>query len=144
MTSFLIGLFLILFALFGTSVFVFIAAVALSAFHFAEIDSSAVIIELYRLASQPILLAIPLFTFAGYLLAESKTPQRLVELSRAFFGWLPGGLGIVTLVSCALFTAFTGASGVTIIALGGLLYPVLQKENYPEKFNLGLLTSSGN
>jgi tripartite ATP-independent transporter DctM subunit len=144
MTSFLIGLFLILFALFGTSLFVIIAAVALIAFHFAEIDSSAVIIELYRLASQPILLAIPLFTFAGYLLAESKTPQRLVELSRAFFGWLPGGLGIVTLVSCALFTAFTGASGVTIIALGGLLYPVLQKENYPEKFNLGLLTSSGN
>jgi tripartite ATP-independent transporter DctM subunit len=77
-------------------------------------------------------------------LAESKTPQRLVNLSRAFFGWLPGGLGIVTLVSCAIFTAFTGASGVTIIALGGLLYPVLQAEKYPEKFNLGILTASGN
>jgi tripartite ATP-independent transporter DctM subunit len=144
MTTFLIGLLLILFALFGTSLFVIIASVALIAFFFADIDSSAVIIELYRLASQPILLAIPLFTFAGYLLAESKTPQRLVELSRAFFGWLPGGLGIVTLVSCAVFTAFTGASGVTIIALGGLLYPVLKKENYPEKFNLGILTASGN
>jgi tripartite ATP-independent transporter DctM subunit len=144
MTSFLIGVFLLLFALFGTSLFVIIAAVALSAFYFADIDSSAVIIELYRLANQPILLAIPLFTFAGYLLAESKTPQRLVDLSRAFFGWLPGGLGIVTLVSCAVFTAFTGASGVTIIALGGLLYPVLQKEKYPEKFNLGILTASGN
>jgi tripartite ATP-independent transporter DctM subunit len=144
MTIFLIGLFLLLFALFGTSLFVIIAAIALIAFYFVEIDSSAVIIELYRLASQPILLAIPLFTFAGYLLAESKTPQRLVELSRAFFGWLPGGLGIVTLVSCAIFTAFTGASGVTIIALGGLLYPVLQKEKYPEKFNLGILTASGN
>jgi tripartite ATP-independent transporter DctM subunit len=144
MTTFLIGLFLLLFALFGTSLFVIIAAVALVAFYFVEIDSSAVIIELYRLASQPILLAIPLFTFAGYLLAESKTPQRLVALSRAFFGWLPGGLGIVTLVSCAIFTAFTGASGVTIIALGGLLYPVLQKEKYPEKFNLGILTASGN
>jgi tripartite ATP-independent transporter DctM subunit len=124
--------------------FTIIAAIALIAFHFAEIDSSAVIIELYRLASQPILLAIPLFTFAGYLLAESKTPQRLVNLSRAFFGWLPGGLGIVTLISCAIFTAFTGASGVTIIALGGLLYPVLQAEKYPEKFNLGILTASGN
>jgi len=144
MTAFLIGLFLILFALFGTSLFVIIAAVALLGFYFAEIDSSAVIIELYRLANQPILLAIPLFTFAGYLLAESKTPQRLVALSRTFFGWLPGGLGIVTLVSCAIFTALTGASGVTIIALGGLLYPVLQKENYPEKFNLGILTASGN
>jgi tripartite ATP-independent transporter DctM subunit len=144
MTTFLIGLFLLLFALFGTSLFVIIAAIALFAFYFLEIDSSAVIIELYRLASQPVLLAIPLFTFAGYLLAESKTPQRLVALSRAFFGWLPGGLGIVTLVSCAIFTAFTGASGVTIIALGGLLYPVLQKEQYPEKFNLGILTASGN
>jgi C4-dicarboxylate transporter DctM subunit len=144
MTTFLIGIFLILFALFGTSLFVIIAAIALIAFYFAEIDSMAVIIELYRLASQPILLAIPLFTFAGYLLAESKTPQRLVNLSRAFFGWIPGGLAIVTLMSCAIFTAFTGASGVTIIALGGLLYPVLQEEKYPEKFNLGILTASGN
>jgi len=144
MTTFLIGLFLLLFALFGSSLFVIIAAIALGAFYFAEIDSSAVIIELYRLANQPVLLAIPLFTFAGYLLAESKTPQRLVAISHAFFGWLPGGLGIVTLISCAVFTAFTGASGVTIIALGGLLYPVLQKEGYPEKFNLGILTASGN
>lgn len=144
MITLIIGIILLLLALFGTPLFAIIAAIALIAFYLAGIDSSAVIIELYRLASQPILLAIPLFTFAGYLLAESKTPQRLVNLSRAFFGWLPGGLGIVTLVSCAIFTAFTGASGVTIIALGGLLYPVLQAEKYPEKFNLGLLTSSGN
>ena len=144
MTTFLIGLLLLALALFGTSLFVIIAAIALIAFFFIDIDSSAVIIELYRLASQPVLLAIPLFTFAGYLLAESKTPERLVGLARAFFGWLPGGLGIVTLVSCAIFTAFTGASGVTIIALGGLLYPVLQQEKYPEKFNLGILTASGN
>ena len=144
MTTLIIGLILIALALFGTSLFVIIAGVALVAFYFVDIDSSAVIIELYRLASQPVLLAIPLFTLAGYLLAESKTPQRLVNLSRALFGWVPGGLGIVTLVSCAIFTAFTGASGVTIIALGGLLYPVLQEENYPEKFNLGILTASGN
>ena len=101
------------------------------------------IVELYRLANTPTLLAIPLFTFAGYILAESKTPLRLVALSKAFFGWIPGGLAIVTLVSCAVFTAFTGASGVTIIALGGLLYPILIKENYAEKFSLGLLTTSG-
>ncbi len=138
------GVLLLLLALFGTSLFVVIAAIALLAFHFADIDSSAFIIELYRLASQPVILAIPLFTFAGYLLAESNTPKRLVGLSRAFFGWFPGGLGIVILVSCAVFTAFTGASGVTIIALGGLLYPVLQQEKYPEKFNLGILTVSGN
>jgi TRAP-type mannitol/chloroaromatic compound transport system permease large subunit len=81
--TFLIGILLLLLALFGTPLFTIIAAIALIAFHFAEIDSSAVIIELYRLTSQPILIAIPLFTFAGYLLAESKTPQRLVNLSRA-------------------------------------------------------------
>jgi tripartite ATP-independent transporter DctM subunit len=144
METFLFGIVLLALALFGTSLFVIIAAIALLAFFYADIDSSAVIIELYRLASQPVLLAIPLFTFAGYLLAESNTPQRLVSLSRALFGWIPGGLAIVTLVSCAIFTAFTGASGVTIIALGGLLYPVLQQENYPEKFNLGILTASGN
>ena len=139
-----IGLALLLFALFGTPLFVIISAIALLAFHAAEIDSSAVIIELYRLTSQPILLAIPLFTFAGYLLAKSKTPERLVTLSQALFRRLPGGLAIVALVSSAIFTAFTGASGVTIIALGGLLYPVLLKENYPEEFSLGLLTASGN
>ena len=144
MITSLIALLLLLFALFGTALFVIIAAVALLAFYFEGIDSSAVIIELYRLASQPVLLAIPLFTFAGYMLAESNTPKRLVNLSRAFLGWIPGGLAIVTLISCAIFTAFTGASGVTIIALGGILYPVLTQEKYPEKFNLGILTASGN
>ncbi len=144
MLTILIGLLLLILALFGTPLFAIISAIALIAFYFAGIDSAAVIVELTRLAGTPILLAIPLFTFAGYLLAESNTPKRLVELSRAFFGWIPGGLSIVTLVSCAVFTAFTGASGVTIIALGGLLYPVLLKENYPEKFSLGMLTASGN
>jgi tripartite ATP-independent transporter DctM subunit len=131
-------------ALLGEPLFIVISALALLLFYFAEIDSMVVIIELYRLASQPILLAIPLFTFTGYLLAESKAPERIVNLSRALIGWLPGGLAIVALISCAIFTAFTGASGVTIIALGGLLLPVLIKDNYPETFSLGLLTSSGN
>ncbi len=144
MTGIFIGLALLLLALFGTSLFVIISAIALIAFYFAGIDSTAVIIELYRLASQPVLLAIPLFTFAGYLLAESNTPKRLFNLSRALLGWLPGGLAIVTLVSCAIFTAFTGASGVTIVALGGLLFPLLIQENYSEKFSLGILTASGN
>ena len=140
----LIILAIALFTLFGTPLFVIISGIALLLFHAAEIDSSALIIELYRLTSQPIFLAIPLFTFAGYLLAESNTPRRLVNLSKALIGWLPAGLAIVALVSCALFTAFTGASGVTIIALGGLLHPIMLKENYPEKFTLGLLTASGN
>jgi C4-dicarboxylate transporter DctM subunit len=143
MITILIGLIIIGLALIGTPLFAVISAIALMAFYFADISSSAVIVEMYRLASMPILPAIPLFTFAGYLLAESNTPRRLINFSRAFFGWIPGGLSVVTLVSCAVFTAFTGASGVTIIALGGLLYPVLLQEKYPEKFSLGLLTTSG-
>ena len=144
MSVLLIGLALLALALLGTPLFVIISAIALMAFAHADIDIAVVIGELYRLAKAPILLAIPLFTFAGYLMAESNSPRRLVNLSRALLGWMPGGLAVVALVSCAVFTAFTGASGVTIIALGGLLYPALLKEKYPEKFALGLLTSSGN
>jgi tripartite ATP-independent transporter DctM subunit len=130
-------------AFLGAPLFSIIGGVALLAFSLADIDTSAVIVELYRLASAPTLIAIPLFTFAGYILAESKTPQRLVALSQALFGWIRGGLAVVALVSCAAFTAFTGASGVTIIALGGLLFPILIQEKYSEKFSLGLLTTSG-
>jgi C4-dicarboxylate transporter DctM subunit len=141
LTLIIIGLILI--ALFGAPLFSIIGAIALIAFYRADIDTAAVIIELYKIAENPTLIAIPLFTFAGYMLAESHSPQRLVNLARAMFGWLPGGLAIVVLVTCAFFTAFTGASGVTIVALGGLLYPVLLKEQYPEQFSLGLVTASG-
>jgi tripartite ATP-independent transporter DctM subunit len=127
----------------GAPVFALIGGLALYLFYTAGINSSAIIIELFRLASLPALIAIPLFTFAGYLLAESKAPQRLVALAQALVGWLPGGLAIVGLLTCALFTAFTGASGVTIIALGGLLYPMLRKQHYPDDFSLGLLTTTG-
>jgi tripartite ATP-independent transporter DctM subunit len=141
-TVFFILLFVAL-AFLGAPLFSIIGGIALLAFHLAEIDTSATIVELYRLASAPTLIAIPLFTFAGYILAESNTPKRLVDLSRALFGWIRGGLAVVALVSCAVFTAFTGASGVTIIALGGLLFPILLQEKYTEKFTLGLLTTSG-
>jgi tripartite ATP-independent transporter DctM subunit len=143
MSTILFGLLLIVLAFLGSPLFSIIGAIALLAFTAVDIDTSAIIVEMYRLASQPTLIAIPLFTFAGYILAESNTPKRLVALSQAFFGWIQGGLAIVALVSCAIFTAFTGASGVTIIALGGLLYPILLKEGYNEKFSLGLLTTSG-
>lgn len=119
------------------------AALALAAFHFAGIEMSAVAVEIYRLASAPTVLTIPLFTFAGYVLAESKAPLRLLRLSEALLGWLPGGVAIVCLFVCAFFTAFTGASGVTIIALGGLLYPILIEEGYSDKFSLGLITTCG-
>lgn len=134
---------LVLATLFGAPLFAIFGAVGLLAFHAAGIDTQAVIIELYRMAQAPVLAAIPLFTFAGYLLAESKAPERFVRLYRACFGWMPGGLAIVALVACAFFTAFTGASGVTIVALGGLLFPLLLKERYSEKFSLGLVTAGG-
>ncbi|HEX6930395.1 MAG TPA: TRAP transporter large permease subunit [Gammaproteobacteria bacterium] len=137
------GAFLLLLALIGMPLFAVIAGSAMWNFHQAEIDLSVMGIEMYRIAEMPILLAIPLFTFAGYVLSESGAPGRLVRFTRAFLGWMPGGLAIVALAACAFFTAFTGASGVTIIALGALLYPALAQAGYPEKFNLGLITTSG-
>ncbi len=143
MTTLFIVLALILLALYGAPLFTIISTIAITAFYFTDVDSSVVIVELYRLAQQPVLLAIPLFTFAGYLLAESNAPQRLIRFSHAWVGWMPAGLSIVVILTYAVFTALTGASGVTIIALGGLLFPILIKEKYPEKFSLGLLTASG-
>ncbi|MFH1830916.1 MAG: TRAP transporter large permease subunit [Pseudomonadota bacterium] len=134
---------LLLCAICGAPLFIIIGGLALVLFAAVGIDSQAVIIEMYRLASAPTLLAIPLFTFAGYLLAESKSPERLVNLYRALFGWMPGGLAIVAFITCAFFTSFNGASGVTIIALGGLLYPLLTKERYSHRFSIGLITTSG-
>ena len=127
----------------GGPLFAVMSFFSIVAFSFAGIDLSAIAIEIYRVASSPTLLTIPLFTFAGYLMAESKSPTRLLNLAHAALGWLPGGVAIVSLVICAFFTAFTGASGVTIIALGGLLYPLLLKEKYGEDFSLGLITTSG-
>ena len=134
---------ILLVALMGGPIFVVMSAFALSAFHFADIEMTAVPIEIYRIAAAPVLLTIPLFTFAGYIMAESKSPTRYLNLAQASLGWLPGGIAIVSLIVCAFFTAFTGASGVTIIALGGLLYPILMKEGFSEKFTLGLITTSG-
>ncbi len=138
-----IGPLLVLLALLGAPLFAVIAASAMWGFTREGIDLQAVVIEFYGIAEMPILLAIPLFTFAGYLLSESGAPRRLVRLTQALLGWMPAGLAIVSLAACAFFTAFTGASGVTIIALGALLFPALQQAGYPEKFNLGLITSAG-
>lgn len=138
-----VGPLLLLLALLGAPLFAVIAASAMFGFSREGIDLQAIAIEFYGIAEMPILLAIPLFTFAGYLLSESGAPRRLVRLTRALLGWMPAGLAIVSLAACAFFTAFTGASGVTIIALGALLFPALQQAGYPEKFNLGLVTSAG-
>jgi C4-dicarboxylate transporter DctM subunit len=96
-----------------------------------------------RFAGSPILTTIPLFTFVGYTMAESKTPERLVRAANSWVGWLPGGLAIVCVLASAVFTLFTGGSGVTIIAVGGLLLPALKQKGYSDNFALGLVTTGG-
>ncbi len=136
-------LLLILLAILGAPLFAVIAASAMVGFYSIEEDLITVAIEFMRMEQLQFLSAIPFFTFAGYLLSESNAPQRLVRMTQALLGWMPGGLALVCLVTCAFFTAFTGASGVTIIALGAILYPALAQDGYPDKFNLGLVTTSG-
>jgi len=137
------SLILVVLALLGVPLFVIIGASALWGFYQLDISPTSVIVEMFSIAETPILLAIPLFTLAGYLLSESGAPGRLVRFTQALLGWMPGGLPIVALASCAFFTAFTGASGVTIIALGAILYPALQQSGHDDKFSLGLITSGG-
>ncbi len=139
----MIALGIILLALLGVPLFAVIGLSALASFYNAEIDSAAIFVELYRVASNPTLIAIPLFTFSGFILAHGKAPERLTRVSQTILSGAPGGIPLAILMACAFFTALTGASGVTIIALGGLLYPLLLKEKYGENFSLGMITSSG-
>lgn len=134
---------ILLAALVGAPVFVAMGGIALVLFFKDGVPVSAVSADIYRLMSSPTLPAVPLLTACGYVMAESNASQRLVRFFRALFGWLPGGVAILVAAVCALFTTFTGGSGVTIMALGGLLLPVLLKDGYPEGFSLGLVTASG-
>ncbi len=143
MSSAVTAIVLIVVTLLGAPLFAVIGAGALIGFERQGVDLSVVAIEFFGLSETPVLVAIPLFTFAGFLLSAGQAPARLVRLSQALLGWLPGGLAMISLVACAIFTAFTGASGVTIIALGALLYPALAQAGYDERFNLGLITASG-
>ncbi len=143
MISLLIVILFIFLLLIGVPVFVVIAGLTLYLFFSSQIDISAIIIEMHRMATTPVLVAIPLFTFAGYLLSESGAPRRLIRFSNAILGWMPGGLSVIALLTCAVFTALTGATGLTIIALGGILLPAMTRGRYTEIFSLGLLTTSG-
>jgi tripartite ATP-independent transporter DctM subunit len=134
---------LALVTLLGAPLFTVIGTSAMAGFQREGVNLSVVAIEFFGLSETPVLVAIPLFTFAGFLLSAGHAPRRLVRLTQALLGWLPGGLAMICLTTCALFTAFTGASGVTIIALGALLAPALTEVGYDEKFNLGLITASG-
>jgi len=139
----LLGLALLLLAILGAPLFSIIATSAMLGLTREETDLMNVTLDILGIADLPFLVAIPLFTFAGYLLSESDAPKRLVRMTNSLLGWMPGGLAVVSLAACAFFTAFTGGSGVTIIALGAILYPALKHDGYADRFNLGLVTSSG-
>jgi C4-dicarboxylate transporter DctM subunit len=138
----IIGIGLVGFALFGGALFVLLGGASIIGYAMAGEPISTILIDFNRLTRNSTILVIPLFTFAGYIVAEGEAPQRLVAFARASVGWLPGGIAVVVLFTCAFFTTFTGASGITIIALGGLLYPIL-RQTYDERFSLGLVTASG-
>ena len=127
----------------GAPIFSVLAGLGILFFWFDYVPISAVIAESYRIVVSPHLATIPLFTLAGYFLAESKASDRLVNVFKSLFGWLPGGSPVIVLLICGFFTALTGGSGVTILALGGLLFPMLVKDGYKKKFSLGLITASG-
>ena len=134
---------LILMALLGAPLFVVVLGAAMLGFLAEGVDLGVIAVDINALTQKPLLVALPFFTFAGYVMSAANTSQRLMALTRALFGWMPAGLAVVSLVVCALFTALTGASGVTIVALGGLLLPMLVSSGYSGKFGLGLVTSSG-
>jgi C4-dicarboxylate transporter DctM subunit len=134
---------ILLLAVMGAPIFVVLLSLAMFGFYIADVPLMIVSVELYRISDTPLLLALPLFTLAGYLLAESQSSTRLVNVTQALIGWLPGSLSIIAFITCALFTAFTGASGVTIVAVGALLYPALKQVGYSERYSLGLVTTSG-
>jgi C4-dicarboxylate transporter, DctM subunit len=134
---------LLLAALLGAPIFALLGGAALLFFLAEGVPVAAIMAEAYRITVSPAIATIPLFTLTGYLLAEGRTTERFVRLFRAWFGWIPGGFAIASVLACAFFSTFTGASGVTILALGGLLLPVLLKSGYPERFTIGLITASG-
>jgi len=134
---------LFLAAVLGTPIFIVLGGITLLLFRMEDTTAAAIPVETYRLVVSPSIPAIPLFTLAGYVLAEGGASRRLVRVFRAWFGWLPGGLAVVVTFLCAFLTTFTGASGVTILAVGGLLLPVLIDSGYRKSFSIGLLTSTG-
>ena len=139
-----IGLLFILIAtLAGAPIYIVLGSLAALLFATDDIPLASISVEAYRIASNPILPTIPLFTLAGTVLAAGNASSRLVRLFEAWFGWMPGGSAVAAICVCAFFTTFTGGSGVTILALGGLMFPILVRQRYKEDFSLGVLTSSG-
>jgi tripartite ATP-independent transporter DctM subunit len=136
-------LFLILAALSGMPIFAAIGGIAMVILQAADLEPEAAPIQIFSALTEMDIIAIPLFTLTGFFLSESKAGERLVRTFRCFFGWLPGGMAIAAVLICAFFTSFTGASGVTILALGGILHMILVENKYKEHSSIGLLTSVG-
>lgn len=130
-------------AVLGAPIFAILGGAAAWLYLVDDVTPAAILVETYALSVSPTLPAIPLFTLAGLVLAEGRSSERLLRVFRACFGWMPGGTAVVCAVLCSFFTVFTGGSGVTILALGGLLLPALLRDGYRERFSLGLLTASG-
>jgi len=139
----LVVLFFLVMLFLGAPLYTVLAGLALYFFSISDIPPMVVVNEMYRLTDQEIFITLPLFAFAGVMMSETGMPRRLLQLTRALLGWAPGGMAIVATLVCALITAFTGVTGVTIVAVGILLLPAMREEGYGEYFNLGLLTSSG-
>jgi tripartite ATP-independent transporter DctM subunit len=134
---------LVILTFLGLPIYAALGGVGLLLFYSADIPIAALPTESYRILTQPVLPSIPLFALAGTVLAKGGAPQRLIRFVNAWTSWLPGGAALATVIGCALFTAITGASGVTILALGGLLLPILIAAKYKQNFSIGLLTASG-
>ena len=132
-------------AVLGLPLFCVLGAIGLTGLHHSETPLAGALADVYALAGGKAvaLSTIPLFTFAGYLMARAKTAERLVRMAKALLGWIPGGLALMTVWTCAFFTIFTGASGVTIVALGGLLLPELERSRYSRRFSIEVVTGSG-
>jgi len=130
-------------ALLGAPVFVLLGGLAVLFFTHSGGSLEVIPNEAYTMLSGPMIPSLPLFTLAGFIISESKAGERLVRLFKALFGWLPGGLAIMSVILCAFMTTFTGASGVTILAVGSLLMFILTAGSYKERFSTGLLTSAG-
>ncbi|MBU0995723.1 MAG: TRAP transporter large permease [Proteobacteria bacterium] len=142
MTQFLIILLGVL-AVFGLPLFAVIGGITLLLFHSIGQDMGLTMGDTYKIAITPGLVALPLFVFTGYMLSETKISSRTIRFFKAIMGWLPGGVAMAALVSMALFTSFTGISIVTIVAFGGILYPLLKERGFSDQFSLGFITSMG-
>jgi len=136
---------IVVLALLGMPLFCTLAAIGLFGLHNGDVPISNVITDVYSFAGDKAdtISTIPMFCFMGYLMAASKTAQRLIRAAEAMVGWIPGGLAVMTVWVCAFFTTFTGASGVTIVAVGGLILPALEKARYPKRLALGVVSGSG-